>query len=357
MPQNLTVDELVIDDSFINYCLQKNDYDQQYWVSYLNDHPQSLDTIEEARQLVFMLHGSLSGLSANTELPKPVSPLRNSNWKYAAVAASLVAITTLSGLLLTRPGKTENVPADIAKNNSLVFNTKLGAKETLTLPDGTTVYLNSGSTLRLDDGFGKNNRQVYLVGEGGFDVTHNEHLPFTVSVEKYEVHVKGTFFNVKAYPGDATTETSLLRGKVDIFIKDGHNTFFRMSLKPQQKFVLNTDGDSTDIVSETDKKDAPEQANTPHVKIESLVYNHDSLNVETAWIQNTLLIEDETFEMLEAKLERWYNVSIRFKDEKVKSYKFTASFKRENIAQVLKALQASYYFNYTIDGKDITISK
>lgn len=357
MPQNLTADELVIDDSFINYCLEKNDHDKQYWVSYLNDHPQHHDIIEEARQLVFILHGSLSGISVNAEFQEPVPPIRKINWKYVAIAASLVLIITLSGLFIHRSGGADNAAAAVASSNPLEFNTQLGAKETLTLPDGTTVYLNSGSTLRLHDNFGKSNRQVYLVGEAGFDVTHNEQLPFTVSVEKYEVHVKGTFFNVKAYPGDATTETSLLRGKVDIFLKDGHNTFFRMSLKPQQKFVLNTVGDSTNSVGSVDNDAAPEQSNAPHVKIESLVYNQDSLNVETAWIQNTLVIEDETFEMLRGKLERWYNVTISFKDEKVKTYKFTASFKRENIAQVLKALQASYHFNYTINGKDITISK
>ena len=74
-------------------------------------------------------------------------------------------------------------------------------------------------------------------------------------------------------------------------------------------------------------------------------------------MQNTLVIEDESFEMIKEKLERWYNVRLIFKDEKVKAYGFTGTFKHESIEQVLKAFQDSYFFNYTIDGQDITISK
>lgn len=358
MPSCLSVEELVINDSFINYCFEKDERDISRWQQYQKDFPDQQAAIEEAKQLVFLLAGSLKDMSA--ALPAGYfSPAKRFN--PARIGAYAAACITIIFILYTgffrKDGYTPgNDKPEIASfgNQPLVFTTKPGAKQTITLPDGTTVYLNSASTLKLSKDFGKTDRKVFLVGEGGFDVIHNTRLPFTVSVEKYDVNVTGTFFNVRAYPGDKTTETSLLRGKVDILIRDGLATPLRMSLKPRQKFVLDTENEGK--ISDNDNA-AASKTTRPHVAIEGLSYNRDSLNLETAWMQNTLVIEDESFEMIKEKLERWYNVRLIFKDEKVKAYGFTGTFKHESIEQVLKAFQDSYFFNYTIDGQDITVSK
>lgn len=359
MPSCLSVEELVINDSFINYCLEKDEQDISYWRQYQKDFPDQQAAVEEAKQLVFLLTGSLKDIPAAPPA-EHFSPVKRFNpVSIGAYAAACIAIIFILYLGFFRrngysPGNDKPGVAS-PDNQPLVFITKPGAKQTITLPDGTTVYLNSASTLKLSKDFGKTDRKVFLVGEGGFDVIHNTRLPFTVSVEKYDVNVTGTFFNVRAYPGDKTTETSLLRGKVDILIKEGLATPLRMSLKPKQKFVLDTENEGR--ISENDDNAAASKMTRPHVAIEGLSYNRDSLNLETAWMQNTLVIEDESFETIKEKLERWYNVRLIFKDEKVKAYGFTGTFKHESIEQLLKAFQDSYFFNYTIDGRDITISK
>lgn len=359
MPSSLSVEALVISDSFINYCLEKNEQDISYWHNYLKDFPDQQANIEEAKRMVLLLTGSLKTVPAvsgelSFSLPKRISARRVA--MYAAACAAIF-LAIYIGFFQTNTGKQDESSTPVASSEGpLIFTTKPGYKQTITLPDGTTVYLNSASTLRLSKDFGKADRKVFLVGEGGFDVTHNTRLPFTVSVEKYDVNVTGTFFNVKAYPGDKTTETSLLRGKVDILIKDGLATPLRMSLKPKQKFVLETESNESAIVNEKNIKEPEDKVTKPHVAIEGLSYNRDSLNIETAWMSNTLVIENESFEMLKEKLERWYNVRIIFKDEKVKQYGFTGTFKHESIEQVLKAFQDSYFFNYTIDRSEITVS-
>lgn len=354
MPVRLPVEELVINDSFINYCLERNEQDVLYWDQYGKDYPDQLDTIEEARQLVFLMTGALTGTATSLH-PARVKKINVLKISAYAAACALIIFTGywfwLQKDTRSAPGHDEHTLTE----NPLVFTTKPGAKQTISLSDGTKVYLNSGSTLRLSDGFGKTDRKVFLVGEGGFDVIHNTRLPFTVSVDKYDVNVTGTFFNVRAYPSDKTTETSLLRGKVDILIKDGSSNPLRMSLKPKQKFVLDTETGGQ-IKGSNDAEESENKA-SPHIAIEALSYNRDSVNIETAWIQNTLIIEEETFEMLKEKLERWYNVRLIFKDEKVKQYGFTGTFRDENIEQVLKAFKDSYFFNYTIEGTDIIISK
>jgi ferric-dicitrate binding protein FerR (iron transport regulator) len=358
MPSCLSVEELVINDSFINYCLEKDERDISCWQQYQKDFPDQQAAVEEAKQLVFLLAGSLKDVPA-VPIMEQFSPVKRFNpVSIGAYAAACIAVIFIlyTGFFRKDGYTPGNDKPDVASlgNQPLLFTTKPGAKQTITLPDGTTVYLNSASTLKLSKNFGKADRKVFLVGEGGFDVIHNTRLPFTVSVEKYDVNVTGTFFNVRAYPGDKTTETSLLRGKVDILIKDGLATPLRMSLKPKQKFVLDTENEGK--ISDNDNA-AASKTTRPHVAIEGLSYNRDSLNLETAWMQNTLVIEDESFEMIKEKLERWYNVRLIFKDEKVKTYGFTGTFKHESIEQVLKAFQDSYFFNYTIDGQEITISK
>ncbi|MBX2924784.1 MAG: FecR family protein [Chitinophagaceae bacterium] len=356
MPVRLSVEELVINDSFINYCLERNEQDVLHWLQYQEDHPDGQDIIEEAKQLVFLMTGSLQGLAAGTPAA-PVFPIKRFPLlKVMGWAAACTGIV-LTTYFVFRQKKDVRMPSEVASaENPLIFTTKAGAKQTITLPDGTKVYLNSGSTLKLSNGFGKTDRNVFLVGEGGFDVIHNSRLPFTVSVDKYDVNVTGTFFNVRAYPGDKITETSLLRGKIDILIKNGSSTPLRMSLKPKQKFVLDVETGGQ-IKGSSDDPGESENKAAPHVAIEALSYNRDSVNIETAWIQNTLIIEEETFEMIREKLERWYNVRLIFKDEKVKQYGFTGTFRNESIEQVLKAFKDSYFFNYTIEGTDIIISK
>ncbi|MFT3948740.1 MAG: FecR family protein [Agriterribacter sp.] len=357
MPVRLSVEELAINDSFINYCLERNEQDVLHWRQYQADHPGRQNIIEEARQLVFLMTGSLQNINAGLDTD-PVPALKRFNaLKVIGWAAACIGIV-LSVYFIFWQKKDAHIREAVAAvaENPLIFATKAGAKQTITLPDGTKVYLNSASTLKLSNGFGKTDRNVFLVGEGGFDVIHNSRLPFTVSVDKYDVNVTGTFFNVRAYPGDKITETSLLRGKVDILIKNGSSTPLRMSLKPKQKFVLDVETGGQ-IKGSGDDFEEFENKAAPHVAVEALSYNRDSVNIETAWIQNTLIIEEETFEMIREKLERWYNVRLIFKDEKVKQYGFTGTFRNESIEQVLKAFKDSYFFNYTIDGTDIIISK
>ena len=79
--------------------------------------------------------------------------------------------------------------------------------------------------------------------------------------------------------------------------------------------------------------------------------------IETAWASGRLEFYNKTFGEIKADLERTYNVSIYFDDDIVTGYRFSAYFEKENIGQVMKALQLSYPFHYTIDGNRIRIAK
>src|SRR5690606_22571909 len=97
---------------------------------------------------------------------------------------------------------------------------KPGERKSIQLPDGTKVMLNAGSTIHIAADFNATSRQLTLVGEAFFDVVHNAEKPFIIHTGAMDIKVLGTVFNVRAYPGDKTSETSLLKGSVEVTLKN-----------------------------------------------------------------------------------------------------------------------------------------
>lgn len=364
MPHVLQVEELVISDSFRNYCFQKDEEDIKYWEQYINTHPAETEKIDEAKQILLGLHAMLQQeYGAKRKIGKSFSK------RHAAaphdkplVKRMIVAIISVAAvfsiLFFLRVFNNTAIPVKkgqsamaISSRNTTTdtYSTVRGEKKTIILPDNSKLHLNSFTTLVIDKDFGRSNRNVYLSGEALFDVAYHSSLPFIVHVNKYAVKVLGTVFNVKAYPGDKQSETSLIKGKVQISLEnDSHKTI----LRPNQKAVIDN---STDSLSVKGNKRIPYRK---AIAILPLSYSPtDSVLIETAWSRNRLEIINESFSEMKDKLERWYDVKIDFKDADVARYAFTAMFEKENIEEALKALQYSYHFNYSIHGKEIMISK
>lgn len=130
-----------------------------------------------------------------------------------------------------------------------------GQRKTLTLSDGSTVTLNSGSTLVYSDNYKKGNREVVLIGEAKFEVTKNPHQPFIVKANGFDVQVLGTVFNVNAYPENPEPSVTLESGVVKILHNDeeyllapdqmaclGQDALFHISNVEAEKEMLWTTG-------------------------------------------------------------------------------------------------------------------
>ena len=104
----------------------------------------------------------------------------------------------------------------------------------ITLPDGSNVWLNSGSLLMYPSQFIKEHREVYLSGEGYFEVVKNEQSPFIVKTRASQVKVLGTHFNVSAYPEESRIVTTLKEGAVAVELKDNGRTFL---LTPNEQLI------------------------------------------------------------------------------------------------------------------------
>ena len=113
----------------------------------------------------------------------------------------------------------EDARKPITKKEVAAFNQLLvpyGKQTTLTLADGTRVWVNAGSRLIYPSAFDDDRREIYAEGEIYIEVTHDAARPFTVHTGKMDVRVLGTRFYVSSYGRDRTQEVVLRSGSVNV---------------------------------------------------------------------------------------------------------------------------------------------
>ena len=282
---------------------------------------------------------------------------RSKNTQRRIRTRSAVAAIALLGILFA-VRYSRNIPTlvpdrsagAIAKGNSEI-STHNGSKTHLVLPDGTLVWLNAGSRIAYDKNFGNTVREVSLTGEAFFDVARNADRPFVIHTARIDIKVLGTRFNVRSYPSDKTTEATLIRGSIEVSIKDRPSE--KIILKPDEKLVVANDDSALhrNIAGRNAVKRDQSLVNICKPTYESAT----GAVIETSWIDNKLIFQDEEFGELARQMERWYGVYIRFDRPGLEEWRFTGTFQHETIQQALEALKLTASFYYRINGDQIAI--
>lgn len=205
------------------------------------------------------------------------------------------------------------------------LTTPRGGQFKLVLPDGTKVWLNSASTLRYPTAFSGKDRIVELEGQGYFEVAKNAAQPFKVMVDNMEVQVLGTDFDVMAYPDEATVNTTLLTGSVQV--KEG--TTLQL-LQPGQQAVLDN------------------QRHTVSVK------NADLKKV-TAWKNGLFVFNNMALPAILREVARWYDVDIVYAAKPSEELYGGGIGRNLNLSGVLDLLEASGYNHFKIEGRQVTV--
>lgn len=273
-----------------------------------------------------------------------------------AIAASFFAVIILlvaGAVFYTVPAK--EMIAEQQKPDEASVSTRYGSKTDIILPDGTKVWLNAGSKITYDKTFGESIRNVSLTGEAYFDVVHNAEKPFVIHTTAMDIRVLGTEFNVKSYPDEKTTEASLIRGSIEVTLKDKQAE--KVILKPNQKIVVSNDQELAPATVDAPKKAL--QHSEPIFSLRHLNYfSLDSTIVETSWVQNRLVFEDESFEEIAIRMSRWYGVNFDFGNDSSKKLRFTGNIKNESVVDALKAMQITADFKFRIlSDKHILITQ
>lgn len=192
-----------------------------------------------------------------------------------------------------------------------------GKNSRITLSDGTKVWLNAGSQLLYPSTFTRKTREVLLIGEAFFEVTHNKEKPFIVRTEHIDVEVFGTSFDVSAYTDDKFFETVLVDGKVGIEVKkEGFlSGKEKIILLPNQRIVIDkVEGDTK--VSQVD------------------------VSLYTSWKDGMLKFETENLDRILRKLERYYNKKVIIKDTSLGGYKISGKLDlKSSMEEVLDVIQ------------------
>ena len=235
----------------------------------------------------------------------------------------------------------------------------LGSKSEIKLPDGSTVWLNAGSTLRYPTNYGKTARDLYLAGEGYFKVAKQAKKPFTVHTALSKIIALGTEFNVKAYPDEDVVETTLIIGEVVVEKGEAGDA---IRLKPGQKLLVSSYDLATKELESSQPENQPAEpyTTTPDVKPRppKPVINNLSpamANAEISWKERNWRIESEPLQSLSVKIERRYDVTIHV-DDRLKNYRFTGTIKDESLEQVLHAMQLSAPILFKVEGKNVFIN-
>lgn len=357
-----TVEDLLREESFINYCLRNNDEDIHYWENFIAENPGKKALINEAVQEYRMLFSALAQADLEEQLGSlkqkltgseeaPVIELNRTGAlrhrfyrRFSSIAVAALAVIAVGLYLLW---KTQRVPTP--QSETIQYVCKPGERKSFQFPDGTQVILNAGSEIYLNEQYAKNTREVYLKGEAFFEVQHNAAVPFIVHTASMDVKALGTAFNVKSYNDEHKTEAVLVRGLVEVTLKKDNNR--KLLLHPDEKVLW-----AEPKAGETTQAASTNKSSLEQGVIKPVKKSDNGELKELAWVQNNLAFEDEAFEEIAYQLNRWYNVNIRFESGDIKQYHFTATFKKEKIEQVLDILKASKKFNYRFEeGQNIVI--
>lgn len=208
-----------------------------------------------------------------------------------------------------------------------------GKKFELVLSDGSHVFLNSGSKLRYPVSFLKDKpRDVYLDGEAYFSVEKDQARPFTVITDDMNTSVYGTEFNVSSYKNENNTSTVLVEGSVGVYKSNNLDGQKPITLVPGGRAVFKEGAIAVDQVN---------------------------VQKYTAWTKGELFFVDDRFELILKELQRHFDVIIANEYHELNGKKFTGTFSKESLDQILRIFQEHTPFTYTmnVDTNTIVINK
>lgn len=234
-----------------------------------------------------------------------------------------------------------------------------GSKKFMQLADGSKLWLNAGSRIVFSPGFAAGNREMTLEGEAFFDVKHDERHPFIIHTGRLDVKVLGTTLNVRAYPGDSTMETTLISGKVEIDVPGDVQS--SIILHPNEKVTIPM-GLAAFPAERSESSVAGQTVNRPITNTPIKFLRRpiepdrtDGTITETSWVSNKLVFRQETLAGMATRLERWYDVTIIFDNERFRNDTLSGTFPEEPIGDVMHALQITAGFHYRIDRDTVRI--
>lgn len=338
-----------IEDPFFRQWINENTPETaRFWASFMTSHPEKIEAIVQARETLLImkdlpertvsprLAGQADDIRRNIDKAIHYPLLRATGFeagpaktdrspgaraltvRRVGIAASLlIGIASLVAVVLSRTYQKGHLP----ETQTVVQTSPKGKRSLINLPDGSTVWLNAESQLVYSRDFcSGDTREVFLVGEGFFDVADDALKPFIVVTSSIAIKVYGTAFNVRSYDNDKTVETTLVTGKIGISMINGEGSnrnHIETALLPNQQAVY---------VKKTKKL---------------VLQNNIDAEVYSEWRAGKLYFDDKPVAEVLAILERWYNVTIHLEVVPPDRCTFSAKIDNKTLREVLELFKTS----------------
>jgi Fe2+-dicitrate sensor, membrane component len=319
-------EELIADNRFTTWVSGTDLSYDEYWRIWENDHPQFTAEFNEAirvtKALTFKgsdiknsdIAYSWNKLSEKIQEQEPPSRYHYFIGQIRKIAAILILPLLVGSAWLiynhrVMSSKYSDLLAD-KQVQKLTVVAPFCARTVVNLPDGTKVWLNSGSELTYPVVFSPEERRVRLNGEAYFKVSKGE-VPFFVNNLGPEIKVYGTEFNVNSYDNEDQITVALAEGKVSLNSAD------------KEEFI------HPGQVSSFNRK-------TKEIKIENTDVNNYS-----CWREGKYVFRDTSLSAIMRILQRQYNVDISLLDPQLGNYRYNMTIKNENLEQILQLLAIS----------------
>lgn len=340
--KHLTAEDLLADESFVNYLLQQNETDTALWKSrkaagLLNDqeyiratqllaalreqHTATHINKEQEQEKLRQLMAGQEGVSRTAAEIVPVSRSKQPFLRYAWPAAAAVLLIVAAAWYLLQFTANQSTPV----KDFVTFAATSHEVRKVTLPDGSAVILNGNSSVSLAPAFNNKKREVLLNGTAFFQVAKNPDKPFTVISGRVSTTALGTSFYIHQSSNEAPTTVSLLTGKVRVDV-EGQSS---VQLVPYEKGIYHQE---QELVKSTFDKDA--------------LVN---------WTKGMVIFKKANWEQVKNVIEEYFDKKLVIGNYK-KDISFTGAFKADQLESILSSLEFTYDLKYTIQNQTVNIA-
>jgi transmembrane sensor len=264
--------------------------------------------------IFYRIHYNITSNNSENRVTKFQSFIK---WNYRIAGIIIIPLIIFLGVYFYRTHSLNN-------NYWIEIKAPAWTRARFSLPDGTTGWLNSNSSIRYKGDF-TNERLISLSGEAYFDVAKNPEKPFVVQTKEMMVKVLGTKFNIASYENEKEVEVVLEEGKL-VFGDKLHKLSYTM--KPDDLLIFNKDENVYTVK-----------------KILSMKY--------TSWKEGKLVFRNDPIDVVIRRLERWYNVVIINNIPASEDIRWRATFMDEDIEKVLDLMKRTLSINYRIEAPNV----
>lgn len=281
----------------------------------------------------FLVHKSATTVQIANNQIKDIAPGSDKATITLANGKRIVLTGAKNGLLASQGNTSIHMQAgnqvvyqSAGATSDLQYNTMTtprGGQHSLTLSDGTQVWLDAASSITYPVAFIGKDRPVKITGQVYFEVAHNAAKPFKVTANGQTVEVLGTHFNINAYPDEPNIKTTLFEGSIKITSNTGQTI-----LKPGQQAQLNQD--KINVVSDANMDEA------------------------IAWHKGLFEFHNADIQTVMRQLSRWYDVDVSY-EGKITDRHFSGKLYRNVTALTVADILSYKKIHFRIQGKQIIV--